>query len=699
MTALHEAPLVPASFNPLLAPADPLAASWLAEATLRLRRELAWAWQLGPARPADPVSDSIDRLRHAGARQQFFDEDTTARWLGEQIAAVRAQRGAPTASHPRSRWLRAVHGAGLDEAAQFVLALALAARADAGFGAVAAACQAETSRPFATLALAQRLWDEPLALLACADPAHGLYRHALLRAPAGDAWQQPLELPAALAPLLLDPAAPGPVALRLLADREGAESAEVDDALALDGAVLAWLRALPPSSLQIVPLVLPHGADARPVAHVLARAVGDPLFALAPDIGPDHAALPGLAAAAWLDGRTLLAPEAWPLEHLFAALAPLAALPLRLLLPVSDGAALRGLPPAWLAPAVPVPALALAERRRRLAATLPAALAPQAMEMARRFRFNDRTLGRVTTTISALPEPTAEAAQAVCHAAAALDMGQLAQAVRPRFSIAEVVLPARQQSQLQALCDAMRALARVHHDWGSARAWNEAGIAVLFCGPPGTGKTMVAEALAAELGLPMFRIDLSQVVNKYIGETEKNLRRIFDAAEAADCLLFFDEADALFGKRTEVKDAHDRYANIEVSYLLERMERFKGLAVLATNRRKDIDEAFARRLRFVVEFPLPGPAERERLWRTMFPPAVDLSELDFAFVAQRFELAGGPIRSAAFNACLQAASRGPTPKVAMPELLLAIKRELEKAGRLTQREQFGHYAHLVPEHA
>ncbi|MFY9512623.1 MAG: ATP-binding protein, partial [Rubrivivax sp.] len=246
---------------------------------------------------------------------------------------------------------------------------------------------------------------------------------------------------------------------------------------------------------------------------------------------------------------------------------------------------------------------------------------------------------------------------------------------------------------------AMRSLAAVHHDWGTARAWNEGGLSVLFCGPPGTGKTMAAEALATELALPMVRVDLSQVVNKYIGETEKNLRRIFDAAEAADHLLFFDEADALFGKRTEIKDAHDRYANIEVSYLLERMERFKGLAVLATNRRKDLDEAFSRRLRFIVEFPLPGVAERERLWRTMFPPAVDVSDIDFAFVAQRFEMAGGPIRSATFNACLHAAGFQPSPRVAMPQLLLAIKRELEKAGRDTQHEQFGAYAHLLPEHA
>jgi len=689
MTSMSEQPFIAASFNPLLAPGDVRTASWLAEVTLRLRRELAWVWQLGSARPGDALADSIDRLRHHDARRAFMAGDVTARYLGEQIARLREQRQAITAT---TAWSRCVAGAALDEAAEFVLALALAARTDAAFGAVAAACQNDANKPFATLALAQRLWDDPLAIVGCGDPAHALVRFALLRAPGADPWQQALEVPAALAPLLLDPAAPLPAALQRMPAT----------AAAPDSAVLAWLGALPPTSLQVVPLVLPFGGDPAPTVAAIAARSGRAVAALAAELAPDHAALPGLACAAWLAGLDLLAPEAWsagggtPLEQ---ALAPLSALPLRLWLPVADAAAARALPSRWLAPVVDVPTLPMAQRRERLAAALPAALNDAALEAARRFRLNDRALAQVTTTLRTLADPQASDLNALCRAAATLDVGTLAQAVQPRFALPELVLPPRQHGQLASVVSAMRTLARVHHEWGTARAWNEGGISVLFCGPPGTGKTMAAEALATELELPMFRVDLSQVVNKYIGETEKNLRRIFDAAEAADCLLFFDEADALFGKRTEVKDAHDRYANIEVSYLLERMERFKGLAVLATNRRKDLDEAFARRLRFIVDFPLPGPAERERLWRTMFPPAVDVSALDFAFVAQRFEMAGGPIRSAAFNACLHAAALQPEARVAMPQLLVAIKRELEKAGRETQREQFGHYAHLLPEHA
>jgi len=697
MNAMTEQQHIAASFNPQLAPADAHTASWLAEVTLRLRRELAWLWHLGPQRPDGALADSVDRLRHHDARRDFMAGDSTAHYLGAQILRVRQVR---QQLGVEGAWQRAVTGASLREADEFVLALALAARSDAAFGPVAAACQGDNNRPHATLALAQRLWDDPLALVACADPSHALYRFALLRAPGADPWQQPLDLPAALAPLLLDPQAALPAALQRATT---AVDVAVDDILP-DGAVLSWLKALPPQQLQVVPLVLPFGGDPRPTATTMAAHSGHGLATLAADIAADHPALPGLACAAWLAGLDLLVPEAWagagaPHTGLDTALAPLSALPLRLWLPVPEAATARTLPARWLAPVVEVPTLPVGERRDRLAAALPTALAPAALEAARRFRLNGRALLQVTTTLRTLPSPAAADVQALCRAAATLDVGTLAQAVPPRFALPDLVLPPRQQEQLQSIVAAMQALARVHHDWGTAKAWNEAGLAVLFCGPPGTGKTMAAEALATELDLPMFRVDLSQVVNKYIGETEKNLRRIFDAAEASDCLLFFDEADALFGKRTEVKDSHDRYANIEVSYLLERMERFKGLAVLATNRRKDLDEAFARRLRFIIDFPLPGAAERERLWRGMFPAVVDVSAIDFAFVAQRFEMAGGPIRSAAFNACLQAAGLHVTPQVAMPQLLLAIKRELEKAGRETQREQFGPYAHLLPEHA
>jgi vesicle-fusing ATPase len=339
-----------------------------------------------------------------------------------------------------------------------------------------------------------------------------------------------------------------------------------------------------------------------------------------------------------------------------------------------------------------------ASSAQRLAAwqqALPGSASDPALaEVAQRWRCETPVIARVGGELALLGRPP-RSEELFAAARQALDLGALAQAVMPRFTLAELMLPPAQAQQVDELVTAMHNLGRVHQDWGTAKDWNEGGLAALFAGPPGTGKTMAAEAIAHALQLPLFRIDLSQVVNKYIGETEKNLKRLFDAADAADAILFFDEADSLFGKRSEVKDAHDRYANLEVSYLLERMERFKGLAILATNRRKDLDEAFLRRLRFVIEFPLPGTAERLRIWRSVIPVEVDAGELDFDFLAQRFPLAGGHIRAIVFHACLQSAQRGAERRLTMQAVVLAVQREYDKLERASSLDQFGKYAPLV----
>jgi SpoVK/Ycf46/Vps4 family AAA+-type ATPase len=202
------------------------------------------------------------------------------------------------------------------------------------------------------------------------------------------------------------------------------------------------------------------------------------------------------------------------------------------------------------------------------------------------------------------------------------------------------------------------------------------GINALFSGESGTGKTMAAEVIANELKLDMYRIDLSAVVSKYIGETEKNLRRLFDAAEDGGAILFFDEADALFGKRSEVKDSHDRYANIEINYLLQRMEAYRGLAILATNMKSVLDQAFMRRLRFIVNFPFPGPAERKAIWQKVFPAKTPTEELDFDRLA-RFNLTGGAINNIAINAAFLAAG-SQSSRVTMPLILEAARSEFRK---------------------
>jgi SpoVK/Ycf46/Vps4 family AAA+-type ATPase len=219
-------------------------------------------------------------------------------------------------------------------------------------------------------------------------------------------------------------------------------------------------------------------------------------------------------------------------------------------------------------------------------------------------------------------------------------------------------------------------------------------MAAMFCGSSGTGKTMAAGILARTLDLDLYRIDLSAVVSKYIGETEKNLARIFDAAEAANAILFFDEADALFGKRSEVKDSHDRHANVEVSYLLQRMESYDGIAILATNLRNNLDVAFSRRLQMIVEFPIPSVADRERIWRRLFTERVPQApDVDLAYLAKQFGLAGGNVKNCAVAAALAAAAEG--RPVEMRHLMQAIAREYEKIGKAVAPSLFEPYGGVV----
>jgi hypothetical protein len=273
-------------------------------------------------------------------------------------------------------------------------------------------------------------------------------------------------------------------------------------------------------------------------------------------------------------------------------------------------------------------------------------------------------------------------------------LGRLARRVEPSVGWPDLVLPPVPLAGLRHLTDRMRLRDRVLGDWRLRRAGGRGeGVTALFVGEPGTGKTMAAEVVAADLGLDLYVIDLSSVVDKYIGETEKNLERVFAGAEGVNGVLFFDEADALFGKRSEVSDAHDRYANLEIAYLLQRMERFDGLAVLATNLRANLDEAFARRLSLLVEFTRPDQAERRRLWEQSLA-AVPLGEdADLDYCAAAFDLAGGDIRNIAVTAAYHAAAEdGP---VDMGRLVRAVQIEYRKLGRLCVPSEFGRYFGLL----
>lgn len=273
-------------------------------------------------------------------------------------------------------------------------------------------------------------------------------------------------------------------------------------------------------------------------------------------------------------------------------------------------------------------------------------------------------------------------------------LGSLALKIDPHYTWADIVLPKDIKEQLKEVCGFIRHRGKVYSDWGFEKKLSLGkGLNVLFSGPSGTGKTMAAEIVANTVDLDLYKIDLSNVVSKYIGETEKNLEKIFEEAKTSNAILFFDEADALFGKRSEVKDAHDRYANIEIAYLLQKMEEHAGTVILASNFRKNIDDAFLRRLHFMIEFPLPDERSREMIWCATFPAETPLGDdVDFTFLS-KFKFTGGNIKNIALAASFLAAEDSEI--VGMEHLIKATKRELQKIGKLFTEADFGEYSRWI----
>jgi hypothetical protein len=332
---------------------------------------------------------------------------------------------------------------------------------------------------------------------------------------------------------------------------------------------------------------------------------------------------------------------------------------------------------------VPVERLTLAERRETLRTTMaqngclvPAAETDLAAGV---FDLSLDDAGLVAREVSA-----GERLWASCRRRTRAGLGDLAAVVVPRARWDDLVLPGPVLAQLRALAAAVRHRTTVLDDWGfAARTSRGLGSTALFAGPSGTGKTMAAEVIAGDLDLDLVHVDLSQVVSKWVGETEKHLRRVFDAAEDGGTVLLFDEADALFGKRSPVRDSHDRYANLEVGYLLQRMESFGGLAILTTNARSALDPAFTRRLRSIITFPYPDPALREAMWRSAFPPSTPTAGLDQGRLAA-VDVPGGGIAAIALTAAYLGADEG---QVTEEHVRTAARWELAKSGRAAPRER------------
>jgi SpoVK/Ycf46/Vps4 family AAA+-type ATPase len=288
-------------------------------------------------------------------------------------------------------------------------------------------------------------------------------------------------------------------------------------------------------------------------------------------------------------------------------------------------------------------------------------------------------------------QPTIDDFLIAARAQSGHDLETLVRKIEPIHAWDDIVLPEETITQLQEICQWIKHRHRVLGEWGFDRKLSLGkGVNALFAGPSGTGKTMTAEIIANELGLDLYKIDLAGIVSKYIGETERNLDRIFGAAEDSNAILFFDEADALFGKRSEVRDSHDRYANIEISYLLQKMEEFggkngAGIAILCTNLHQNLDESFVRRLAFTVHFAFPDEASRRAIWKKIWPPETPLTDdLDLDFVAGQFKLSGGNIKNIALAAAFLAAEDG--GHVAMTHVLRATQREYQKMGKIMTKE-------------
>jgi SpoVK/Ycf46/Vps4 family AAA+-type ATPase len=301
-------------------------------------------------------------------------------------------------------------------------------------------------------------------------------------------------------------------------------------------------------------------------------------------------------------------------------------------------------------------------------------------EIAQQFRLSAETIVAIAGTVATDDAETlGTQVWSACRVHSRPRLEVLAERIVSQAKWDDLVLPDAQMLVLRQLAAQSRNRMTVYETWGfAAHGRRGLGLSALFSGPSGTGKTLAAEVLAAELRLDLYRIDLSAVVSKYIGETEKNLKQVFDAAEAGGCLLLFDEADALFGKRAEVKDSHDRYANIEVGYLLQRMESFLGLAILTTNMKSSLDKSFQRRLRFAVDFPFPDALQRQEIWARVFPKRTPVKGLDYGRLAA-LNMTGGNIKNIALNAAFLAADK--EQPVGMTHILQAAQLEALKTER------------------
>jgi hypothetical protein len=586
---------------------------------------------------------------------------------------------------------------GLSEFERHTLLLCAAMELDTRMGSLCAKAQQDPTRTYPTFALALALFDEPAWDVLSPERPLRYWRLIEINQPGA----QPLINSALKADERIVNCIKG---LNYIDDRiaplvtplsHGDAQLPPSQASASE-ALLAWLR--PPGEDRGIPVVQLLGSSSASKALVAGRAaatLGLTLYRVALEALPTQMPDQETFLRLW-QREGSLSPVALYIDGSQADRTPATHALLQRLFARSSGAMLFDVREPWSelgreTVVLEVAKPTAAEQQAEWATALGQPRDETPARLAGQFDLDATTIRAIAADAlaRAADHPDALAATAwdlcVAHARPALD--RLARPLKPKSKWDELELPPSEKTMLRQIVDQVKARTAVYDGWGFRdRMSRGLGISVLFAGESGTGKTMAAEVLANELRLALYRIDLSAVVSKFIGETEKNLRELFDAAEDGGAILFFDEADALFGKRSEVKDSHDRYANIEINYLLQRMEAYRGLAILATNMKSALDGAFMRRLRFIVNFPFPGPAERRAIWEHVFPPRTPLADLDFQRLA-KLNLTGGSIHNIAINAAFLAAQADP-PLVTMPLVLDAARTEFRKLEKPVNEADF-----------
>jgi hypothetical protein len=445
---------------------------------------------------------------------------------------------------------------------------------------------------------------------------------------------------------------------------------------------------LPASTARVLPIRCAIGDAPRDVAATVASLAGARVIDATP---AGRGGRDDVLTMAWLSG-------AWVFIDARRSAAPDLAgrLPACTICVATDGTRAVDPPGAEVLAALRPPALSMDGRiaawRRALGEG--AGACPSEIERcAHRFRIGPEAIVRAALLARAdRPGGMRTRLEDACRSVVGVDLGELAEPIEPEVGADDLVLPPRQRRLMDELVEGIEALPHAHSTLGAHAG---RGLSAAFCGPSGTGKSLGVRVLAARVGLPLYRVDLSQVVNKFVGETPKRLKALFDATEVCDLILWFDEADSFFGRRIAASNAQDRWACMEVNYLLQRMDGARAVTVLTTNRKDELDQAFLRRLQFVIDFAFPEERERVAIWERAVAPDVRAPDLDLTALGRRFRLTGAQIGAAATMAGLRAARETATPRISMEHALLAIWRELEKENRPFNPSHFGPHAALV----